>query len=111
MRDPRIMYREHVRVESVTCGQEHIVLHCATAGDADTKEIEADYLLIAVGREPCLDYVDTELREDMGAMMSSEALYLVGDVKNETFRQTAICVGDGVRAAMEICRSASGEKR
>lgn len=110
MKEPSITYMDNVRVDAVECEGENIVLHCASAGDADKKDIEADYLLIAVGREPRLDYVDTKLKEDMGALTSSKALYLVGDVKNETFRQTAICVGDGVRAAMEICRYGTMEK-
>jgi thioredoxin reductase len=102
--EPRVTYMDNVRVEAVKSTAERIVLHCA-AGEG-RREIEADYLLIAVGREPCLEYLGAELKENLETAMSRGALYMIGDVKNETFRQTAICVGDGVRAALEICRKA-----
>jgi len=34
---------------------------------------------------------------------------MVGDIRNRIYRQTAICVGDGVKAAMRIYRKIERE--
>lgn len=65
-------------------------------------QICADMVIMAIGREPCLDFLGTELNRRSGELMEARALFMVGDVKNEMYRQTAICVGDGVQAAMKI---------
>jgi thioredoxin reductase len=75
----------------------------------DGNQIYADYVLIAVGREPCLDFLGNQLKRDLAKLIKMGTLYSVGDVKNEVYRQTAICVGDGVRSAMKICRKLRGE--
>jgi thioredoxin reductase (NADPH) len=58
-------------------------------------KLKADYLFIAVGREPNADFFPSKLKRNKKA-------FLIGDVKNDIFRQTAICAGDGIRSAMEI---------
>ena len=65
----------------------------------------ARYLLIAIGREPCLDFLSQNLTERYEKLQKVNVLYLVGDVKNNIYRQTAMSVGDGIRAAMEIDRN------
>lgn len=57
--------------------------------------LECDYLLLALGRRPCLNVFDHNIDEDA-------PVYLIGDVANGRYRQTAIAVGDGLRAAMQI---------
>jgi thioredoxin reductase len=64
--------------------------------------IVADYLIGAVGREPRLDFLSAELLEQAAALGRLGRLYFIGDVKNGIYRQTAIAVGDGLRAAMKI---------
>lgn len=64
--------------------------------------LEVSYLLAAVGRKPVLGFVDGCLKKRVAALRRARRLFLVGDVKNGLFRQTAIAAGDGVRAAMEI---------
>jgi thioredoxin reductase len=61
-----------------------------------------DYLLIAIGREPRLDFLAEGLRDRMNELIEEKRLFMVGDVKNDIYRQTTIAVGDGVRAGMEI---------
>jgi thioredoxin reductase (NADPH) len=63
---------------------------------------QADYLVGAVGREPLLDFVSTSVLERSAELEEMGILHLVGDVKNGIFRQTAIAVGDGIRAGMHI---------
>jgi thioredoxin reductase len=63
---------------------------------------QADYLVGAVGREPRLDFVSVALLEKSAELESRGILHMVGDVKNGIFRQTAIAVSDGIRAAMRI---------
>ncbi len=67
-------------------------------------QIVVDYVVIAIGREPCLDFLGSKLKRELGKLIEANILYLVGDVKNENYRQTAICAGDGIRAAMTIWR-------
>ncbi len=78
-----------------------IVLECKNG--REVLEICADYLVFAIGREPQLDRLSRELKEKAPALVKKGILYFVGDVKNKTYRQTAIAVGDGVMAAMKIC--------
>lgn len=72
-------------------------LSCNTReGKAD---FEADYILIACGREPNSLEV-----EGLGHVSESRfpGLHVVGDVKRGKYRQVSIAVGDGVHAAMSI---------
>ena len=59
------------------------------------KSILIDYLLIAVGRKPNLDFIDKDL-------LTNPNVFQIGDVKNGQFRQTSIAVGDGTSTAMNI---------
>jgi thioredoxin reductase (NADPH) len=63
---------------------------------------QVDYLVGAVGREPLLDFVSASVLERSAELEKRGILHLVGDVKNGIFRQTAIAVGDGIRAGMRI---------
>ncbi len=65
-------------------------------------DYQADYLVGAVGREPQLDFVSASLREHAASLEQKGILHMIGDVKNGIFRQTAIAVGDGIKAAMRI---------
>ena len=59
------------------------------------KSILVDYLLIAIGREPNLDFIGKDL-------LLNPNVFQIGDVKNGQFRQTSIAIGDGTFTAMNI---------
>jgi thioredoxin reductase (NADPH) len=63
---------------------------------------QADYVVGAIGREPQLDFVSTSMLERSAELEKRGILHFVGDVKNGIFRQAAIAIGDGIRAAMRI---------
>ena len=67
-----------------------------------TADFRADYLVGAVGREPQLDFVSASLLERSAELERMGILHMIGDVKNGIFRQTAVAVGDGIRAGMRI---------
>jgi len=67
-------------------------------------QFHADYLLVAIGRVPQLDFLSETFLQQAIALEEQGVLYRIGDVKNGIFRQTSIAVGDGVLAAMKIYR-------
>ncbi len=69
-----------------------------------TLQLHADYLVGAIGRKACLDFLADELLQQAQELQERGVLHIIGDVKNGIYRQTAIAVGDGVLTAMKICR-------
>lgn len=59
-----------------------------------------EYLFIAVGREPALDFIDNDL--DINLIQNEGRLYLIGNVKNGIYRQVGITVGAGIKVAIEV---------
>ena len=57
------------------------------------KEIHADRLLMAVGRDPCDDMVSDPL---------PPGVFKIGDMVNGPRRQAAIAAGDGIRCAFDV---------
>ncbi len=79
-----------------------ILIECLSpAGD---KQFQADYLVGAIGREAKLDFLSEAFHEQGKVLEEQGVLYLIGDVKNGIYRQTSIAVGEGILAAMKICR-------
>ncbi len=68
----------------------------------EDEAVVADRLLFAVGREPADGFFSPGISENIDLLSGDGLLYLVGDLKNGIYRQTAIAVGDGIRAAMSI---------
>jgi thioredoxin reductase (NADPH) len=93
---------ELVSVERATNG---LLLRLDTAQDSQSQALEVDLLLAAVGRSPALGFLDPLVENSRASLSRRGRLYLAGDVNNDLFRQTGICVGDGIRAAMQICES------
>ncbi|MCX8061009.1 MAG: NAD(P)/FAD-dependent oxidoreductase [Anaerolineales bacterium] len=69
-------------------------------GEVETRWV--DYLLVAIGRDPNLSFLDPTFAQQLAALEVAGRCYRIGDVKNGIFRQTAIAVGDGLKAAMQI---------
>lgn len=95
--DDRITYLTNTLVKGIQhrCKGLSLVL----SGRGKPKSIFCDYLIYAIGREPALDFLSSSMKKKIN---DRNGLFLIGDVKNDSLRQTAIAVGDGVKAAMEI---------
>lgn len=81
-----------------------LILLCNVRGEV--KEIEGEKILIACGRVPNLEILDSKLRKNLDRKGLPETgipgLYLVGDVARKRYRQIGIAVGDGILAAMMV---------
>lgn len=62
----------------------------------------ADYVIFATGRRPELSFADPFIHKHLDELQEDGKLHLIGDVKNDLYRQASIAAGDGIRAAMEI---------
>lgn len=99
---PSIKYLANIDVLEVTrAAEDRISIRCRSNGR--DRELTAHYLVFAIGREPELGLLSDQLLESQGRLCEEGLLYFVGDVKRGERRQTAIAVGDGVKAAMDIC--------
>jgi thioredoxin reductase (NADPH) len=99
---PNIAYYQNTaisRIELDETGSRATLLCTSPAG---MRRIAADHLIFAIGREPYKDFFPNTVLECQEELIANDLLYLVGDVKNEIFRQTSIAVGDGVLAAMKL---------
>ena len=79
--------RSVLKIESVN---NQLLLLCN-----NSEKLTADYLLIAIGREPNLDFIKNDL-------LNNPKVFQIGDVKNGQLRQTSIATGDGTFTAMNI---------
>lgn len=77
-------------------------LRLGVACQGEEIDLVCDYLIAAVGREPDTSFASQSIMSAIDRFQAEGRLFLIGDLKNGLFRQTAIAVGDGIRAAMEI---------
>lgn len=110
MKSEDIAYLDNVSVREINNKGRKILLTCIHNGSQNENQIYADYVVIAIGREPCLDFLGGEFRKHFKNLIKADILYMVGDIKNKFYRQTAICVGDGIKAAMKIYRKIREEE-
>lgn len=104
----KIRYRENTQIKNIQCHDHGLMLTCDnTSGES---EFLVRYLVVAIGREPNLDFLSENVKRNLEKLQNVKTLHMIGDVKNEIYRQTAICVGDGVKTAMEVYRKMTGEK-
>ena len=104
LENSNIKYLENTEIKKLrTKSGKAMTLECT--GPNGLFELEVDYLIGAIGREPNLDFLSSAVAGQIEGLRSQGILFLIGDVKNEIFRQTSIAVGDGVMAAMQIANN------
>lgn len=106
---PEINYQAEAELRSINLDQEG-KLQVEVSVQGETENLEGDYLIAAIGREPEMSFVTTSIMNEIEGLIDKQRLYLIGDLKNGPYRQTAIAVGDGIRAAMEIDQYLSKER-
>jgi thioredoxin reductase len=88
-------------VESVEPGlQKPLMLICNQKGQESSWE--ADLVLCALGRLPEKRFYSYALLQSEAELISQGRLHLVGDVRNDRYRQVSIAIGNGIEAAMKI---------
>jgi thioredoxin reductase len=113
--NPNITYREQTSITRIetdrTSGRLSLLTshsslntdHCSL--NTDHCSLITDYLILAIGRQPAMDFLTERVKLQAQRLQDDGKLYLVGDVHNGLFRQTAIAVGEGLRAAMQVVDS------
>jgi len=79
--------------------------------EGELYQIEADYIVAAIGREPADDFIDDEFRRYENDLIECGRLYYAGDISNGIYRQVGIAVGDGLMAAMRVFRKLKERKQ
>ncbi|HDH57442.1 MAG TPA: NAD(P)/FAD-dependent oxidoreductase [Bacteroidetes bacterium] len=72
---------------------------CIHFRDSSQSPLRCDFVLVAIGRRPNVDFLAPEL---MKRSYPDLPLFFAGDVVNGSFRQVGIAVGDGLRCAMQV---------
>lgn len=98
-----IEYKVDTRIKSITSRGQELALTCSNA--SSEWDMIVSYLLVAIGREPCLHFVTNNVKKKLVRLQMRKKLYMIGDVNNDTYRQTAIAAGDGTKCAMQIYRT------
>jgi thioredoxin reductase len=99
---PRIMVLDETIVRQIVVSREGLHIECVSREKQTCHH--CDFLVFAIGREPQLDFLSETVRKRQRELGKSGLLYHIGDVHNGPFRQTAIAVGDGIKAAMRIIK-------
>lgn len=106
--NPNVRYSKNTRVRGISEGDDgRLMVKCKQ--DEGIREFSVDYVIAAIGRVPNIGFLCEQIKERMDVFLSRGLLYLIGDVKNDIYRQTSIAVGDGVKAAMEIYQREEGK--
>jgi thioredoxin reductase len=77
-----------------------LIIKVLNKGKGETS-IRSNYVVFAIGREPAIDFLSSSLKRKFPAG-DNKSIYYIGDVRQGNLRQTAIAIGDGIKAAMEI---------
>lgn len=107
---PNITYYQNTAISRIDLDDSGSRATLTCTSPAGMRRIAADHLIFAIGREPCRNYFSNTVLECQDELIEQERLFMIGDVKNDIFRQTAIAVGDGVLAAMKLYRASKAVK-
>ncbi len=107
-KNKKISYKEETQVKKIKLHDAQLILTCKNI--ESEWETAVSYLVVAIGRKPYLDFLSDHLRENLESLQTRKLLYMIGDVKNNRYRQTAIAVGDGIKSVMDICQTMKGEE-
>jgi thioredoxin reductase len=102
-RHERIQYRHSHRVVALQDNGDEGVFVRYEHGER-VGHTQFDYVIAAIGREPDLTMLESGLGTASRQLRARGVFYLIGDVRQDRCRQTAIAVGDGVLAAMKIAQ-------
>jgi len=108
--NPRISYLDNYMLEKIKTEPASSCLQLFFQTKNGMESLLSDYIIFATGRRPELSFCDPYLINHLDDYQKDGKLYFAGDVKNDLFRQAAIAVGDGIRAAMEIYFNESHKK-
>ncbi len=95
-----IRYLENYKVIKTSIEEDELLLYCKSLNDE--RLIKSDIVIGAIGRIPDTDFIPEQFLKHKDDLIKEKKLYFVGDVINGIYRQAAISVGDGLKAAMEI---------
>ena len=95
-----IEYLENSIVEDIDESNDRLRL--TVMNKKDKIYLTVDYVVCAIGREAQKDFYSSKLIKIEDILISKGLLYLVGDVKNDIYRQISISVGDGIYTGMKI---------
>ncbi len=102
MASKQITYQDRITIQQVNARKNNSKLLLTCQQTNERFETECDYLIYAIGRQPQLDLITPNLLSGRRILAGINRMHMVGDVVNGYLRQTAIAVGDGLRAAMQI---------
>lgn len=100
VKNENLSYEKDTKVKSIEKHSGGLILHCSNK-NGGTK-INCTYLVIAIGRKPNIGFISLNLKANIDNLQKSKRLHIIGDIKNDKYRQASIAVGEGTRAAMEI---------
>jgi len=107
LKNPSICYWKNTELKDVAWFGRR--LKATVRREKELAELIVDYIIPAVGRQPQKSFYTARLGSLEDSLLRKGRLHLVGDVRNDRFRQVSIAVGDGMRAAMQIARAVRGE--
>ncbi len=95
-----IKYLKNIKILVVKKLNDFLTTQVLNNGKKTT--LYCDYMVYAIGREPAVDFLPYSMRRQLPDG-DNKRIFFVGDVRQGNLRQTAIAIGDGIKAAMKIC--------